>query len=132
MFLRASQMVLVVKNLPTNAEDIRDVGSIPGLGRSPGRGHDNPLLYSSLVNPQRIRGQRSLVGYSSQRRSQACLQHACTMLLTTAKHHYNFSYSFSNNFVENFRDIVYHFQITMKITNKRKKKYLDLIPNHKK
>ena len=65
MFLRASQMVLVVKNLPTNAEDIRDVGSIPGLGRSPGRGHDNPLLYSSLVNPQRIRGQRSLVGYSS-------------------------------------------------------------------
>ena len=36
-------MVLVVKNLPTNAEDIRDAGSIPGSERSPGGGHSNPL-----------------------------------------------------------------------------------------
>ena len=36
-------MVLVVKNLPANAGDIRDVSSIPGLGRSPGGEHDNPL-----------------------------------------------------------------------------------------
>ena len=36
-------MVLVVKNLPANAEDIRDMGSIPGLGRSPEGGHGNPL-----------------------------------------------------------------------------------------
>ena len=35
----ASQVVLVVKNPFANAEDIRDVGSIPGLGRSPGEGH---------------------------------------------------------------------------------------------
>ena len=41
----------MVKNLPANAEDIRDVGLIPGLGRSPGGGHDNPLQYSCLENP---------------------------------------------------------------------------------
>ena len=38
----------VVKNLPTNAGD---TGSIPGLGRSPGEGHGNPLQYSFLENP---------------------------------------------------------------------------------
>ena len=47
----ASQVVLVVKNLPANAGDFRDVGSIPGLGRSPGGGHDNPLQHSCLENP---------------------------------------------------------------------------------
>ena len=41
----------MVKNLPANAEDIRDVGLIPGLGRSPGGGRDNPLQYSCLENP---------------------------------------------------------------------------------
>ena len=40
-----SQVALVVKNLPANAEDIRDMGSVPGLGRSPGGGHGNPLQY---------------------------------------------------------------------------------------
>ena len=44
-------MVLVVKNPPANAGDTRDTGSIPGLGRSPGRGHGNPLQYSCLKNP---------------------------------------------------------------------------------
>ena len=48
---RASQVVLVVKNLPANAEDIRDTGLIPGLGRSPGEGNGNPLQYSCLDNP---------------------------------------------------------------------------------
>ena len=43
-------MVLVVKNLPANAEDIRDMGSTPGMGRSPGGGHGNPLLYFCLEN----------------------------------------------------------------------------------
>ena len=47
----ASQVVLVVKNQPANAGDIRDVSSIPGLGRSPGGGHGNPLQYSCLENP---------------------------------------------------------------------------------
>ena len=54
-------MALAVKNLPTNAGDIRDTDSIPGLGRSPGEGHGNPLQYFCLENPH---GQRSLVGYS--------------------------------------------------------------------
>ena len=44
-------MALVVKNLPANAGDIRDKGSIPGLGRSPGERHGNPLQYSCLENP---------------------------------------------------------------------------------
>ena len=44
----ASQLALVVKNLPANAGDIRDVDSIPGLGRSPGGGNGNPLQYSCL------------------------------------------------------------------------------------
>ena len=38
----ASQVVLVVKNLPANAGDVRGAGPIPGLGRSPGGGHGNP------------------------------------------------------------------------------------------
>ena len=57
----ASQMAPVVKNPPANAGDIRDAGSIPGLGRSPEGGHGHPLQYSSLENPQ---GQRCPVGYS--------------------------------------------------------------------
>ena len=47
----ASQVALVVKNLPANTGDARDVGSIPGLGRSPGGGHGSPLQYSCLENP---------------------------------------------------------------------------------
>ena len=46
-----SQVVLVVKNLPANAGDIRDVVSTPGLGRYPGGGNGNPLQYSRLENP---------------------------------------------------------------------------------
>ena len=45
-----SQMVPGVKNPPANAGDIRDTSLIPVLGRSPGRGHDNPLQYSCLEN----------------------------------------------------------------------------------
>ena len=48
--LRASQAALVVKNLPTNAEDRRDTGSIPGPGRSSGEGNGGPLQYSCLGN----------------------------------------------------------------------------------
>ena len=46
-----SKVVLVVKKQSANAGDVRDVGSIPGLGRSPGGGHGNPLQYSCLENP---------------------------------------------------------------------------------
>ena len=51
LFCWASQMVLVIKNPPVNAGAIRDLDLIPGLGRSPGRGHGNPLQYSCLENP---------------------------------------------------------------------------------
>ena len=47
----ASQVVLVVKNLPANAGDLGDVGSIPGSRRSPGGGHGNPLQCSCLDSP---------------------------------------------------------------------------------
>ena len=43
-------VALVVKNPPANAEDTRDEGSIPGLGRSPGEGNGSPLQYSCLEN----------------------------------------------------------------------------------
>ena len=56
-----SQVAQVVKNLPANAADARDLGSIPGLGRSPGGGNDNPLQYSCL---EKSHVQRILAGYS--------------------------------------------------------------------
>ena len=54
----ASQLL---KDMLVNAGATRDMGSIPGLGRSPGGENGNPLQYSCLGKPH---GQRSLVGYS--------------------------------------------------------------------
>ena len=51
LFLSASQVPLDIKNLPAKAGDIRDLGSIPGLGRSPGGGNSNPLWNNCLENP---------------------------------------------------------------------------------
>ena len=59
--IRASQVEQVVKNLPANAGDLRDAGSILGLGRSPGGGRGYPLQYSW---PGEYHRQRSLAGYS--------------------------------------------------------------------
>ena len=50
----------MLKNPSANAGDIRDTGSIPGLGRSPGGGHGNPLEFL----PGEFYGQRSLEGYN--------------------------------------------------------------------
>ena len=47
----ASQEALVVKNPPASAGDRRDVGPVPGLGRSPGGGHGNLLQYFCVENP---------------------------------------------------------------------------------
>ena len=44
-------VTLAIKNPPANAGDVRDANSIPGLGRSPGEGNDNPLQYFCLGNP---------------------------------------------------------------------------------
>ena len=51
MRLRASQGAPVVKNLPANAGDAGDGGSVSGLGRTPGGGNGNPLQYPCLENP---------------------------------------------------------------------------------
>ena len=48
------QVVLVVRNPPANARDVRDVSLIPGLGRFPEGWHCNPLQYSCLKNPMEI------------------------------------------------------------------------------
>ena len=58
-----SQVVLVVKNPPANAGDVKAAGSIPGLGRSPGGGHGNPLP-TPVFLPGESHGQRSLAYYS--------------------------------------------------------------------
>ena len=56
----------MVKNLPANAGDTRDTGSISGLGRSPGEGDGNPLQYSCLENSVN-RGAWHAIAMGSQR-----------------------------------------------------------------
>ena len=56
-----SQVALAVKNLPANARDVIDTGSIPGLGRFPWRRAWQP---ATVFLPRESHGQRSLVGYS--------------------------------------------------------------------
>ena len=60
-------LALVVKNPPANAGELRDAGSIPGSGRSPGRGNGNP---TPVFLPGESHGQRSLAGYSPQGRKE--------------------------------------------------------------
>ena len=63
----ASQEAVVIKNLPANAGDIRDVGLIPGLGGSSGGGHDKPFQYIYLENP----ADGSLAGYGPEGRKES-------------------------------------------------------------
>ena len=65
--LWASQVALVVKNLPANAGDIRDMGSIPEWGRALGERHGNPLPYSCLENPMDRGGWRATQSIRSER-----------------------------------------------------------------
>ena len=65
----------MVKNLPANAGDIRDVGLIPGLGRSPGVGNGNPLQYTCLENPMDRRDWRATVHGVAE---SDMTEHACT------------------------------------------------------
>ena len=51
----------MVKDPPANAGDIRDMGSMPGLGKSPGEGNGYPLQYSCLENPMDRRARQATV-----------------------------------------------------------------------
>ena len=62
----ASQVALMVKNLPANSGDIRDTSSIPESGRSLGGGHDNSLQYSCLENPMDSGAWRATVHWVSE------------------------------------------------------------------
>ena len=61
-------MVLGIKDLPADAGDASNLGSIPGSGRSVGGGNGNPVQYSCLENPH---GQRSLAGHSPRGRTES-------------------------------------------------------------
>ena len=67
----------VVKNLPANAGDSGDVGSIPGSGRSSGGGSDNPLQYSYLKNPMDRRAWQTTVHGVTNSQTQLCTR-ACS------------------------------------------------------
>ena len=77
----ASQVVLVVKNPPATVGDIRDSGSIPGSGRSPGRGQGNPLQYSCLKNPMDRGDWRALVHRVTQSQTRLKRTHRHTRLV---------------------------------------------------
>ena len=64
-----------IKNLPANAGDVRDAGLIPGSGRSPGEGHDNPLQYSCLESPMDRGTWRATVLGVAKSRTQLSDQH---------------------------------------------------------
>ena len=80
---QAFQVALVIKDPPVNAGDIRDVDLIPGLGRSPGGGHGNPLQYSCLENPM-DRGIWQVHGVT---KSQILLKQFCTHFYRQANIH---------------------------------------------
>ena len=61
---------IVVKNPPANSGDTRDMGLIPGLGRSPGVGYGDPLQNTGLKNSMAIIQERSLEGYMGSMGSQ--------------------------------------------------------------
>ena len=74
----------MVKNPPAKAGDVRNVGSVPGEGRSPGGGHVNPLQYSCLENPMDSRVWQVMVHRvtKSQTRLKRLSTHSISNLLT--------------------------------------------------
>ena len=75
-----SRVAKLVKSLPANAGDTRDVGSIPRSGRSPGVGNDNPFWYSCLGNPM-DRGVWKATAYGVTKESDLT-EYACIQALT--------------------------------------------------
>ena len=76
--LRASQVLLVIKNLPANAGDM---GLIHGLGRAPGGGHGKPLQYSCLENPMNREAWRATVHGVTKSQTQLKRLSTCTHML---------------------------------------------------
>ena len=76
-YFRDSQVALVAKNLAASAGDTRNLGSIPGLRRSPGGGHGNPLQYSCLDNSMDRGAWQSTVHGSQRVGHDWVTEHAC-------------------------------------------------------
>ena len=115
LLVSASQVVLVVKNLPANAGDMKDLGLIPGTRRYPGERNGNPLQYSFLENYM----ERTLVSYSQSLRgvtkSQIGLSTYRLLVNTSALcphsiilFQIHFDSSFSLHFVFSFITSSYH------------------------
>ena len=77
----------MVKKPPPNAGDIRDVGLIPGLGRSSGGGHGNPLQYSCLENPMDRAAWQATVHRVTESDMTERTEHTHKQLITVELHH---------------------------------------------
>ena len=78
IYIWASQVALVIKNLPANAEDMK-LRFNPGLGRSPGGGYGNPFQYTCLENPMNRGTQQATVHRATESNITETTQHACNM-----------------------------------------------------
>ena len=76
----ASQVAQWVKESACNAGDVRDLGLIPGSGRSPGGGHGNQLQNSCLENPTDRRARRAAVHKAAESDTSEAMMHACRHL----------------------------------------------------
>ena len=117
-------MARVAKNLPANAADISDTGSIPGSGGSPGGGHGNPHQHSCLENPMDrgawqatvhgvAKSQTRLSDFISLQQLSAnfipvCIQFAC---LVSPPKLYHCPFQVCNNFVLQYqKNIILYYQ----------------------
>ena len=105
------QVVLVVKNPPANAGDIRDVGSIFGLGRSPGRGHDNSLQHSCLENSMDRGAWRAIVHSITKKK----VGHDWSELSHT--HTHTHTHTYENTYTYTYIYMRGHMSIFLKINN---------------
>ena len=95
----------MVKNPPASAGDVRDVGSIPGWGRSPGEGNGNPLQYSCLENPMDREDRRATVHGVT--KSQAQL----------GKQHFHFSPPKSQDILSSSNPLIFFFQLNFHLSS---------------
>ena len=94
-------MVWVVKNPPPKAGDIRGTDSVPGLGRSPGGGHGNPLQYFCLENPRDRGAWRVMVHGVAKSQTWLKRLSMCKWMVHLSKHWYNTVF-YNTAFIQNF------------------------------